>query len=169
MTEWIRRNTTTVVVAMLTAALTVGGPAIASTIADYARNSDKVDGRHAVGAATSVAGRARADTVARQRRADSVAAIERASREARRLAAARGGRPLPPSDTTPSPKMKRVTVSAELFLTLEEALKPGTSYRLQTNTVRSLSGTVKSPARGFVTPREVVADSTDAPTRRPPS
>ncbi len=118
---------------------------------------------------TSVAGRARADTVARQLRADSVAAIERASREARRLAAARGGRPLPPSDTTPSPKMKRVTVSAELFLTLEEALKPGTSYRLQTNTVRSLSGTVKSPARGFVTPREVVADSTDAPTRRPPS
>ncbi|MBL0171802.1 MAG: Ig-like domain-containing protein [Gemmatimonadaceae bacterium] len=117
---------------------------------------------------TTAAGRARADTLARQRRADSVAALDRAAREARRQVALRGGRPLPPRDTTPPPKMKRAAVSAELYLTLEEALKPGTAYRLQVNSVRSLSGTVKSPARGFVTAKEVKKDSSDAPTRKPP-
>ena len=117
---------------------------------------------------TSVAGRARADSAARKVRADSAVALERAAREARRVAALRGGRPLPPRDTTPPPKMKRATVSADVFLTLDAALKPGKSYRLQVNSVRSLSGTVKSPARGFVTAREVKKDSTDAPAKRPP-
>jgi hypothetical protein len=117
---------------------------------------------------TTAAGRARADTLARQRRADSVAAVQRAEQAARRLAAQRG-RPLAPRDTTPPPKMKRTTVSPELYLTLEAPLKPATSYRLQANSVKSLSGTVKSPARGFVTAKEVKKDTTDTPTRRPPS
>ncbi|MEQ1690924.1 MAG: Ig-like domain-containing protein [Gemmatimonas sp.] len=117
---------------------------------------------------TTVAGRARADTLARARRADSLAAIDRAAREARRLAAQRGARPIPPRDTTPLPKMKRPAVSPELYLTLERPLQPGTAYRLQANSVRSLSGTVKSPAREFRTPKEVKKDSTDAPVRRPP-
>lgn len=45
-------------VAMATAAITAGGPAIAASIADYARNADQVDGKHAVGAATTSAKRA---------------------------------------------------------------------------------------------------------------
>jgi hypothetical protein len=44
----------TVVVAALTAAVTAGAPAVAETIADFARNADKVDGKHAVGAAASI-------------------------------------------------------------------------------------------------------------------
>ena len=52
-----RRNLTTILVAMVTAAVTAGGPAIAATIADYARNADKVDGKHAVAAGSTVANR----------------------------------------------------------------------------------------------------------------
>lgn len=117
---------------------------------------------------TSAVGRARADTIARRRRADSLAAVDRAARDARRLAAQRGGRPVPPRDTTPPPKMRRVAVSSEVFITLVEPLKPGSSYRLQVNAVRSLSGTVKSPSRSFVTAREVKKDSTTVPIRKPP-
>lgn len=54
----IRRHLTTIVVAMMTAAVTAGGPAIAGTIADYARNANKVDGKHAVGAGATAAQRA---------------------------------------------------------------------------------------------------------------
>jgi hypothetical protein len=118
---------------------------------------------------TTPAGRARADSALRKKRADSVAAIDLAVREARRLAAQRGQRlPVAPRDTTPPPKMKRPVVSSDVYVTLEEPLKSGTAYHLQVNTVRSLSGTIRSPARGFVTPREAKKDSTAAPTRRPP-
>lgn len=57
MTGFFRRNLTTMLVAFGTAAITAGGPAIAATIADYARNADKVDGKHAVGAGASIAAR----------------------------------------------------------------------------------------------------------------
>ena len=117
---------------------------------------------------TSAGARARADSAARKLRADSAAAAERAAREARRLAALRGNRPLPVRDSTPPPKMKRPVVSAELYLTLAEKLAPGTPYRLQASAVRSLSGTVKSPSRQFVTAREAKRDSATTPTRRPP-
>ena len=117
---------------------------------------------------TSALARARADSAAQRKRADSVAAVERAAREARRLAALRGGRPAAAIDTTPAPKMRRPTVYAELFLTLEERLEPGKPYVLRAATVRSLSGTVKSPSRTFVTPRPQKTDSTATPTRRPP-
>ncbi|MEI6741103.1 MAG: Ig-like domain-containing protein [Gemmatimonadaceae bacterium] len=104
---------------------------------------------------TSAAARAKADTLARKARADSVAAAEKAARDlrAKRLAAQRGGRPEPPKDTTPLPKMNRPTVAPEVYLTLEKPLEPGKSYRLQSAPVRSLSGTVRTPARQFTTPR----------------
>jgi hypothetical protein len=113
--------------------------------------------------------------VARQRRADSVVAIERRIQEARRLAAQRLGRGAgrgtgpssAPPDTTPPPKMKRPAVSKEVYLTLAEPLKPGTAYRLEVAGIRSMSGTVKSPSRQFMTPRPEKKDST-ALTRRPP-
>ena len=118
---------------------------------------------------TSAEGRARADSVLKKQRADSVAAAEIAAREARRLAALRGNRPAPVRDTTPPPKMNRPTVSTDVYITLAQRLAPGTAYRLQVNTVRSLSGTVKSPSRQFVTPREAKKDTSAAvPGRRPP-
>lgn len=49
MSKLLARHTTTIVIATVTAALTAGAPALARTIADFARNADKVDGRHAVG------------------------------------------------------------------------------------------------------------------------
>jgi hypothetical protein len=64
--------------------------------------------------------------------------------------------------------MKRPQVSPEIYITLGEALKPGTPYRLMVGNVRSLSGTVKSPERGFVTPRQEKKDTATAPVRRPP-
>lgn len=57
MAGFLRRHLSTMLVAFITAAVTAAGPAIAATIADYARNSDKVDGKHAVGAGASPASR----------------------------------------------------------------------------------------------------------------
>lgn len=54
----LRRHLATVVVAMLTAAITAGAPAIAAAVADFAKDADKVDGRHAVGAGASAGSRA---------------------------------------------------------------------------------------------------------------
>lgn len=45
-----RKHGSTAIIAAVVAALVAGGPVVARTIADYAENSDKVDGRHAVGA-----------------------------------------------------------------------------------------------------------------------
>ena len=138
---------------------------------DSLRQKAKADSTAAANLAktdTSAAARARADTLARRRTADSIAAVERAAREARRLALVRGGRPVE-QDTTKPPKMKRPTVSPDVYITLAEALRPGTPYRLFVTNVRSLSGTVKSPERGFVTPRAPEKkDSVPAPARRPP-
>ena len=118
---------------------------------------------------TTTATRLRLDSLARSRRLDSAAVIDRLAREARRLVALRGGRPVPVRDTTPPPKMKRPPVSADLYLTLEQPLKPGKAYRIQAGNIRSLSGTVKSPARQFTTPRvQEKKDSTAAAPRKPP-
>jgi hypothetical protein len=43
----------TFVIAVVAAAVTAGAPAVAATLADYAKNADKVDGRHAVSAHAS--------------------------------------------------------------------------------------------------------------------
>lgn len=58
MVALLRRHASTMLVAFVTAAVTAGGPAIAASIADYAKDADKVDGKHAVGAGTSVTNRA---------------------------------------------------------------------------------------------------------------
>ena len=50
------RHLTTILVAMVTAAVTAGGPALAAAVAE-AVNADKVDGRHAVGAGATRAER----------------------------------------------------------------------------------------------------------------
>ena len=47
--RFLRENGRTIFVAVVVAGL-VGAPAIARVVADYAKNSDKVDGKHAVGA-----------------------------------------------------------------------------------------------------------------------
>ncbi|HEY7042997.1 MAG TPA: hypothetical protein VH419_04945 [Nocardioidaceae bacterium] len=56
----IRRHLTTILVAMVTAIVTAGAPALAQGVQNVvvADNSDKVDGKHAVGAGASVAQRA---------------------------------------------------------------------------------------------------------------
>ncbi len=48
-----RRHLTTVTVAMVTAAVTAGAPAMAGAIAEYARDADRVDGKHAVSASAT--------------------------------------------------------------------------------------------------------------------
>ena len=52
----IGRHLTTILVAMATAAVTAGGPALAAAVAE-AVNADTVDGKHAVGAGASVSKR----------------------------------------------------------------------------------------------------------------
>lgn len=56
MLKALRRHTTTMLIAMVTAAVTAGGPALAAAVAQ-AVNADKVDGKHAVAAGASVANR----------------------------------------------------------------------------------------------------------------
>jgi hypothetical protein len=51
------RDVKVVIVAMATAAVTAAAPAAAGAIVDMARNSDKVDGKHAVAASASVRAR----------------------------------------------------------------------------------------------------------------
>lgn len=46
-----------VLVGVVVAAVTVGGPAVAATVVDFAKNADKVDGKHAVNSGTSVRNR----------------------------------------------------------------------------------------------------------------
>jgi hypothetical protein len=53
MKEIMRRHGLTVLTAFVVAAITAGGPVVAGTIADFARDAHKVDGRHAVGAGAS--------------------------------------------------------------------------------------------------------------------
>ena len=57
MTRILRRHATTIVVALVTATVVAGGPAVARAVYD-AVNADKVDGRHAVSAGTSKSRRA---------------------------------------------------------------------------------------------------------------
>jgi hypothetical protein len=50
----LRKHSATVIVAFITAAVTAGTPALAGVFAEYAKNSDKVDGVHAVRASASL-------------------------------------------------------------------------------------------------------------------
>ncbi|WP_373068449.1 Ig-like domain-containing protein [Gemmatimonas sp.] len=104
--------------------------------------------------------RARTDSLARVRRADSVAAVARTERETRARMATRRGRPGAPIDTTPPPKLRRPLLYKEIYVTLDTVLEAQKQYRLSVSNIRSLSGTVRSPARTFTTPRAPKTDST---------
>jgi hypothetical protein len=110
--------------------------------------------------------RARTDSLARVKRADSLAAVARAEREARARAATRRGRPAAPIDTTPPPKLRRPLLYKEIYVTLDTVLEPQKQFRLSVVNVRSLSGTVRSPARTFTTPRAPKPDSTRDSTKQ---
>ncbi|MFN2490096.1 MAG: hypothetical protein ABR529_10220 [Actinomycetota bacterium] len=56
LTRW-SKEIRTIVIAVVAAAVTAGAPAMAGAVVSFARNADKVDGKHAVGAAASVAKR----------------------------------------------------------------------------------------------------------------
>ncbi len=150
--QFVVRTADSATVIRVVRTLTAPDKAAADSAAAQAKR-DSADAKAAAAADTSAAARARADSAARRRRADSVAAAERAEREARRLAQLRGGRPLPPRDTTPPPKMNRPPLFTEVYLTLEAPLEYNTRYQLDVRDVRSLSGTVRSPTRVFTTPR----------------
>ncbi len=110
--------------------------------------------------------RARTDSLARVKRADSLAAVARTEREARARAAARRGRPGAPIDTTPPPKLRRPLLYKEIYVTLDTVLEPQKQFRLTVSNLRSLSGTVRSPARTFTTPRAPKPDSTSDAAKR---
>ncbi len=110
--------------------------------------------------------RARTDSLARVKRADSLAAVARTEREARARLAARRGRAAAPIDTTPPPKLRRPLLYKEIYVTLDTVLQPQKQFRLSVANLRSLSGTVRSPARTFTTPRAPKPDSTQDSTKR---
>ena len=56
---WKHQYSKMLAVALVTAVVTVGAPVAARTVVQYASNSDKVDGRHAVGAGSTQTERAR--------------------------------------------------------------------------------------------------------------
>jgi hypothetical protein len=129
------------------------------------RKADSIAAEAAKADTLTGAARARRDSIALVRRTDSVAAADRAKREAARLAARqRGGRAVP-VDTTPPPKMNRPRVYNEAYITLDTALLPGRTYRLQMTGVSSLNNTLKSPARNFTLPRVKVDSSAKDSTR----
>jgi len=106
---------------------------------------------------------ARRDSLAQQRRRDSISAAERAEREARRQLQLRGGRPLPPVDSTPPPKPSRPTPGNELYLQLDVALPFRTRVVVEAAGLLSLNQIVGDARRQLLTP----PPPDTAPTRRP--
>ena len=109
--------------------------------------------RPAVVLDTSAKGRAARDSVARVKARDSLAKVEQQRIDDRRTLALRGGKALPPRDTTPRPKMKRAPLYTEVYVTPEQPLAYETRYVLEVRPVRSVSGyAVQKPPYGFTTP-----------------
>jgi hypothetical protein len=109
------------------------------------------------------AAQARADSLARRRRLDSLAGVERAQREQRRLLTLRGGRPLPPPDTTPPPRPAREIPGTELLVLFEAPLPENTRVLVEARGITSLNGVVGAPARPLLVPRR---DTTRRDTTR---
>lgn len=102
---------------------------------------------------TSAAARAARDSVARAKARDSLFKVEQQKIEERRLLLLRGGKPLPPKDTTPKPKMKRPPLYTDVYVTPEKPLEYETTYVLEVRPVRSVSGyAVQKPPYPFKTP-----------------
>ncbi|MEP6781232.1 MAG: Ig-like domain-containing protein [Gemmatimonadaceae bacterium] len=109
---------------------------------------------------TSMKARTTRDSTARVKYRDSLALVQRQQAEERRLLLLRGGKAPPPKDTTPPPKMSRPSLFTDIYVTLDKPLEPNTAYRVTARNVRSISGTMKSPARSFKTqPKETPKDS----------
>ena len=54
MFDRVRKHASTILVAAVTAMVTASAPAIAEVVADFAKNADRVDGKHAVGPGTPI-------------------------------------------------------------------------------------------------------------------
>lgn len=62
--------------------------------------------------------------------------------------------------------MRRPLLYKEIYVTLDTVLEPQKQFRLTVANLRSLSGTVRSPARTFTTPRAPKPDSTSDAAKR---
>ena len=120
------------------------------------RRADSVTAANAKKDTLSAEQRARRDSIARVRAADSATAAVRQRERDAREAARRAGRRYVAPDTTPAPKLNRPRVYTEAYITLDTALIPGRSYRLQLTGVKSLNAIVKAPARNITLPKPKV-------------
>ena len=96
---------------------------------------------------TTAAGRARREAEAKQQLRDSLNRATVRQAEERRQLAMRGGRALPPKDTTPRPKMKRAPLYTEVYVNLERPLDFGGRYVLRFQNVASVSGALNDVTR----------------------
>jgi hypothetical protein len=95
---------------------------------------------------------ARQDSLAQVRRRDSIATAERDAREARRQLLLRGGRPLPPVDSTPPPKLSRAVPGTELFLQFDAPLPYETRILIEAKGIVSLNTIAGDAFRPLRTP-----------------
>jgi len=95
---------------------------------------------------------ARLDSLAQVKRRDSIAAAERTAREERRQLALRGGRALPPVDSTPPPKLSRPVPDTELYIQLDAPLPYATRVLVEANGLVSLSQIAGDARRPLLTP-----------------
>jgi hypothetical protein len=110
---------------------------------------------------------ARRDSLAQVRVRDSVAAAEREALEARRQLQLRGGRPLPPVDSTPPPKLSRPVPGTELFILFDAPLPYATRVLIEAGGIITLNGIASDAVRPLLTP--AAPDSTArGGTARPP-
>lgn len=110
---------------------------------------------------------ARRDSLAQVRRRDSVTAAERTAREERRQLALRGGRALPPVDSTPPPKLSRPVPDTELYLQLDAPLPYATRVLVEAKGLVSLSRVTGDARRPLLTPPP--PDTTARPAGAPRS
>lgn len=110
---------------------------------------------------------ARQDSIAQAKRRDSIAAVERTEREARRQLALRGGRPLPPVDTTPPPKLSRPVPGTELYIQFDAPLPYETRVLVEANGIISLNKIVGDASRPLLTPPAPDTTKTGAGGRPP--
>ncbi|MBC8088306.1 MAG: Ig-like domain-containing protein [Phycisphaerae bacterium] len=118
---------------------------------------------------TTLAGRTRRAAEAKQKLQDSLFRVDQQRREDMRQLAVRGGRPLPPKDTTPKPKMKRTPLYTEVYVNLERPLEFGGRYIIRVQNVSSVSGVLndvtrpRSRALIIVPPKPKAPDDKKAP------
>lgn len=110
---------------------------------------------------------ARQDSLAQVRRRDSIATAERQAREARRQLSLRGGRPLPPVDSTPPPKMSRPLPETELYLQFDVPLPYETRVLVEALGIVSLNQVAGEARRPLLTPAAPDSTAPNPAARRP--